>query len=325
MLKVEDIVLAYRLLLGRDPESQAVVNNLCQTVHSIDQLREQFYASPEFLDRMGQLLKTPQNVLQRHPFNLPQIPIQVDCTESKLDEMLLRIANEWEFLGSNDPYWSVITQPQYHLDQFEGHREQFYISGKYTTDIFLASLRRNGINPSLLSNCLDFGCGVGRMLLSLSKAFAKVYQVDVSNNHLVLAKKQAERENISNVEFIHCNNLSLVDSLPNFDALVSVITLQHNPPPVIFSVLKHLLNLLNPGGAAYFQIPTYRNGYLFEIERYLNSPAPNTLEMHFLPQKDIYRAIYEAGCICLEVREDNMVGNENTMLSNSFIVHKPKL
>jgi hypothetical protein len=97
LLKVEDVVLAYRLLLGRDPESQSVVNNLCQTVHSIDQLREQFYASPEFLDRMGQLLKTPQNVLQRHPFNLPQIPIQVECAESKLDEMLLRIANEWEF------------------------------------------------------------------------------------------------------------------------------------------------------------------------------------------------------------------------------------
>ena len=61
---------------------------------------------------------------------------------------------------------------------------------------------------------------------------------------------------------------------------------------------------------------------LAEIENYLNTSAPNTLEMHFLPQIDVFRAINESGCACLEVREDGMVGHENLMLSNSFVIQK---
>jgi hypothetical protein len=101
-----------------------------------------------------------------------------------------------------------------------------------------------------------------------------------------------------------------------------VIVLQHNPPPVTVWILKKLLACLNPGGVAYIQIPTYRNGYLFEAERYLQTAQPNTLEMHFLPQHEVFRVISESGCICLEIREDGMVGDESMMLSNTFLIQK---
>ena len=73
---------------------------------------------------------------------------------------------------------------------------------------------------------------------------------------------------------------------------------------------------------AYIQIPTYRAGYLFEVERYMHTKAPNTLEMHFLPQQDIFKIINATRCLCLEVREDGMVGAEDKMLSNTFLIQK---
>jgi len=317
-----EVIFAYRLFLGRDPESRDVINNLCQSIHSIEELSSEFYKSAEFLKRMGEIMEMPQKVAERHPFYLPNIPVEVDCSEEVLESMFSRIAREWVSLGEADPYWSVITQPQYHLDEFESHRQQFFDSGSHISSLFLAALRRCGINPNFIESCLDYGCGVGRVTAHLAKTFPKVIGVDISQPHLDLAKVFLGSQSISNIELIHCDHVRMIHSLPQVDSLLSVITLQHNPPPVIFWLLKNLLDLLKPGGVAFIQLPTYRNGYLFEIEHYLNTPTPNTLEMHFLPQQFVFRAIEEAECICLEVREDGMVGHENLMLSNSFVIQK---
>ena len=322
MISADEVQLAYRLFLGREPENEDVVNDLCQSVHTVDELRAEFYKSAEFRKYMEEILDASPKVAQRHPFHLPNIPVDVDCSDDVLDMMFSRIADEWSNLGKVDPYWSVITQPQYHLDQFDGHREQFFNSGSHISNLFLASLRRCRINPNLLESCLDFGCGVARVSAQLANIFPRVIGVDISKPHLELAKSFCESGNIKNVELIHLERIRMVQSLPQVDLILSVITLQHNPPPVIYWLIKNLLGLLKSGGVAFLQVPTYRNGYLFEIENYLNTSAPNTLEMHFLPQIDVFRAINESGCACLEVREDGMVGHENLMLSNSFVIQK---
>jgi len=322
LLSPDEIVLAYRLLLGRDPESQDVVNNICQTTQSVSQLREIFLNSAEFRDRMGQILDKPQQVRLRHPFHSPHIPVESSVNADQLFLMFERINKEWEHLGETDPYWSVVTQPHYHIDQFDQHRSQFFTSGNHICDIFLSSLRRNNVNPNHLTTCLEVGAGVGRVTSYLSKAFPKVIAADISQHHLNLAREHLASENTQNVEIQHWQNLHALDNLSNIDAILSVITLQHNPPPLISWMLGKLLSALNPGGVAYFQIPTYRNGYLFEVDRYLHSEAPKTLEMHFLPQQDIFRVVAESNCICLEIREDGMVGDEDKMLSNTFLIQK---
>lgn len=322
MISADEVRLAYFLFLGREPENENVIKSMLQSVHSIEELRAEFFKSAEFLKHVQKILDNTQKFAQRHPFYLPNIPVEVDCPEDILEAMFSRIASAWSNLGKIDPYWSVITQPEYHLDRFEEHREQFVNSGSHISNLFLASLRRCGLNPNLLESCLDFGCGVGRVSIHLSKIFPKVIGIDISKPHLDLAKSLLESGNIQNIELIHLDHAFTVQFLPQVDAILSVITLQHNPPPFIYWCIKNLLGLLKSGGVAFIQVPTYRNGYLFEINHYLNTPAPNTLEMHFLPQKDVFRAIYESGCVCLEVREDGMVGHENLMLSNSFVIQK---
>ena len=173
-----------------------------------------------------------------------------------------------------------------------------------------------------MNSCLEVGCGVGRVTSFLAKAFPKVIAADISSSHLELARKYLEEQNVTNVDLQHFSNTYALESLPKVDSILSVITLQHNPPPIIAWMLGKLLLALNPGGVAYIQIPTYRNGYLFEVERYLQSEAPKTLEMHFLPQYEIFRIVAESDCICLEIREDGMVGDEDKMISNTFLIQK---
>lgn len=322
MITPEQVTLAYQLLLGRDPESADIVNNLCQTVHSISALRENFMRSAEFRQRMGEVLEKNQHVQLRHPFHLPHIPVQSEISDEHMRAMFKRVKHEWEYLGETEPYWSTITQPQYHTDQFEGHRDQFYQSGKYVVDIFMAAMRRSNINPNNIQKLLDVGCAVGRVTQHLAAQFPKVIASDISLPHINIAKTQLSNQNMNNVEFIHFEDPLALYQLPSVDAVLSVIVLQHNPPPLIRWILKNLLACLNPGGVAFIQIPTYRNGYLFEVERYLQSPQPNTLEMHFLPQQDIFKVIEDADCVCLEIREDGMVGDESLMLSNTFLIQK---
>lgn len=323
MLSQEEVVLAYRLMLGRDPENADVVNNLCQTVHNVAKLREVFIGSAEFQQRMGDLLGSQQYVRQRHPFTMPSIPVEVTVSDTALAQMFERIHQAWEFLGETDPYWSVVTQPQYHLDQFATHKEQFFKSGKYSADLFFSALRRNHVNPNLIGLCLEVGCGVGRITNYLAQTVEQVLGADISAHHLDIAREHLTKEGRTNVTLKQLADIQALNDLPPVDAIFSVITLQHNPPPVIAWMLRTLLACLKPAGVAYLQIPTYRNGYLFEVERYLNTAPTKALEMHFLPQHEVFKIVAEAGCRCLEIREDSMVGEESKMLSNTFVIQKP--
>jgi hypothetical protein len=87
-------------------------------------------------------------------------------------------------------------------------------------------------------------------------------------------------------------------------------------------MLFALLANLRSGGVAFLQIPTYKNGYLFEVDRYLASPSSEKLEMHYLPQHEVFKLFAEANCQCLEVREDNMVSGDDQVLSNTFLFQK---
>ena len=115
---------------------------------------------------------------------------------------------------------------------------------------------------------------------------------------------------------------SLVERLPEFDVFLSVIVLQHNPPPLIVLILKSLLNKLQPGGIAYFQVPTYRRNYRFRVDEYLRSASPTGgMEMHFLPQHILFDVLQHTGCSLLECREDFCTGDHQT-ISNSIFARK---
>jgi SAM-dependent methyltransferase len=322
MVTPEEVSHAYKLFLGREPENADVVAGYCQNAQSLEQLSHIFMSSPEFMRRMSSAVEKPQVNRHRHPFNLPRIPVETQVSPEVLGQMFERIHKQWDHLGATEPYWSIVTQPQNYMAEFDQNRELFFASGNSTCQNFLATLRRCGIKPAQLETCLEVGCGVGRVTRYLAEAFNKVIATDISAKHLDLAKTYLAEHGTHNVELQHLHNVEQLRQLPQVDAIMSVITLQHNPPPIMASMVSIMLSHLRPGGVAYLQIPTYKNGYFFEAERYLASTPPDTLEMHYLPQPDLFKLFADARCQCLEVREDGMVSDEDQMLSNTFLVQK---
>src|SRR6185312_16344062 len=101
-----------------------------------------------------------------------------------------------------------------------------------------------------LQTCFELGCGVGRLTVWLAKSFKKVIAADISQPHLHLAREAAAERGINNIKFQLLNKISEIERLPRFDCFVSIIVLQHNPPPVIGYMLKILFEKLKPGGFA---------------------------------------------------------------------------
>ncbi len=84
------------------------------------------------------------------------------------------------------------------------------------------------------------------------------------------------------------------------------------------TIYAKLLQCLRPGGVAVVQMPTFIKGQRFSVVDYLASPV-EPMEMNALPQRDVFRIIAEQGCIPLEVREDDHLG-EVDGISTTFAV-----
>jgi SAM-dependent methyltransferase len=146
--------------------------------------------------------------------------------------------------------------------------------------------------------------------------------VDVSKGHLKLAEEFCLESGISNINWIHLDSLSGLAALPEVDAFYSRIVLQHNPPPVSQFILKNLLAKLNPGGVGFFQVPTYMQGYQFNIDPYLEASREATqMEMHPIPQSRIFKICEDENVRVLEVFEDQCCRDVEG-ISNTFVVQK---
>jgi hypothetical protein len=113
-----------------------------------------------------------------------------------------------------------------------------------------------------------------------------------------------------------------VEDLPKVDVALSILVLQHNPPPVIGFLVNALIRSLSPGGVVFLQVPTYRLDYTFSITDYLAEQASQGVEMHVLPQRMIFEIVQSAGARVLEVIDDNWTGLRYKEVSNTFVIQK---
>jgi hypothetical protein len=157
--------------------------------------------------------------------------------------------------------------------------------------------------------------------LALATIFKKVHGYDISSNHLAMAQKRASDKGIHNVKFHLCSPDRIKD-LEDCDFFYSRIVFQHNPPPLIRDLIRASLKSLRAGAFGIFQVPTYMTGYSFRIKEYLASPRKLDLEMHCIPQSEVFSLIAEAHCKLLEVREDGSIGLLGRWLSNTFVVQR---
>jgi 2-polyprenyl-3-methyl-5-hydroxy-6-metoxy-1,4-benzoquinol methylase len=239
--------------------------------------------------------------------------------------LIRRVHLAWEKLGRHQAHWSVLTAKKYQPDKLAEHLQEFYATGEGSVARVAATFQRCGVLPPPGSECLEFGCGVGRMTLWLATHFAKVHACDVSAPHLEKGREYLGEQGLHNVAWHHVRSLNVLDDLPKVDVVISEIVLQHNPPPVMLRILHNLLKSLKPGGVAFLQIPTYSSRYEFRSSSYLQRPEDSHgMEMHILPQRVVFEEFSRAGVDLLEVIEDTKVGEGAPLLSNTFVVQRRK-
>lgn len=352
MVTRQEVADAYRYILGREPESAAAVDSHLE-VKSVAELRKLFLESPEF----GSLYarhgihgqpptpmpvsdqpnsgptdsgtSNPEHDAQAYvekfipAMDLPFIQVDTEASPAELKTLLNRIKCEWEEFGRDEPHWSVLTHDSYKKDSLEKNRQEFFSSGKHVANIIQSFAERNGLTLGAFKRCFELGCGVGRLTLQLAGMFPRVIGADISHFHLDICKEELRRAGFSNVELLCLTDAANLQEIPEFDFFVSLIVLQHNPPPVMKVLLETILAKLKPGGVGIFQIPTYRKGYRFDLGEYLHHPGLPHMEMHVLPQPVVFEVIGRSGCRVIEVREDSFAsGRTSESLSNTFFVRK---
>jgi SAM-dependent methyltransferase len=315
-LSREQIVWAYRVLFDLDPENEKAVVD-AHSYGSMEGLRNAILASDEFRGRNS----SPVVMTERPPSISPPLNIELAADETTSAALLARVAAAWEALGEKCPHWSVLSADQFSPERIATTEPEFYRSGATDVAGLMATLVRAGMDSGRFRTLFEFGCGVGRVTSHLAARFPRIEACDVSPSHIRLAEATIQAANIHNVTIVRAKMPHFGMTEP-FDLWFSRIVLQHNPPPIIKLILERALNLLTPCGAAVFQVPTYARGYRFRVAEYLTSSGKVAgIEMHVLPQSEIFAIAQSAGCIPVEVMEDDSVGVPG-WISSVFVFRK---
>jgi SAM-dependent methyltransferase len=183
----------------------------------------------------------------------------------------------WKKWGQADPYYAVLTSEKYRGENLAPNVAEFFATGQdHITDL-LEHLHRlyDGMTNG---TALDFGCGVGRLLIPLALRYERAIGVDISEGMLEEAAINFDKYGLSNATFVVST-----DTLPqvrgNLDLVHSMIVLQHIPARRGLQIMERLLNLLNPGGIAALHVPIsphslIRNAFNLATSRV---PGLNTL------------------------------------------------
>jgi SAM-dependent methyltransferase len=244
--------------------------------------------------------------------------VSLETSEAELSALLEATAMAWTALGKTNAYWSVLTWDIFLNGLDEG---VFFRTGVADVSALKAWFGRSGYALADVSSIMELGCGVGRVTRALAEEVRCIVAVDISEPHIELAKQHVTGG--ADLTWVHLNRIDDLDGLPRVDLLYSVITLQHNPPPVALRVLEKALDRVTPGGFAFFQVPTYAKGYAFDIGTY-KPAAGGGMEMHFLPQWAVFRALAARDFEVLEVQEDTSAGGSDVLSHTFFAKRHPR-
>jgi SAM-dependent methyltransferase len=316
---LEDVRACYRLILGREPEDDGVLQRHLDRNESLAALRGHFFRSEEFrFGRMGPVVASVPPEARA-----PEMDVAADLPEAMA--CFERVRRVWVKLGETSPHWSSLNDERFRPARIEENRRAFHASGAEDLALLAGALSRAGLpRDGSRRRLVEFGCGVGRATLQLMALARDVTGVDISAPHLALAKQEAEARRFFHLRWVRARPEAPMPP-QDYDVWFSRRTLQHNPPPLIRWILQRAFAGLRPGGLAMFQVPTFATGYRFSLAEYLTAKPPTQPEMHMMPQAEVLALAEEAGCRLVELREDTgLLGLDGrAWISNLFVFRKP--
>ena len=188
---------------------------------------------------------------------------------------------DWRELGATQPYWGVITHPDYRTENLTPESvEAFYASGlDYVGEMSRRLKQATGKAPG--GHALDFGCGAGRLTEAMTGCCTSVVGCDISPGMLEVARARGGKA-------------TYAETLPDgpFDWINSFIVFQHIPPKRGLERLKALLDRLAPGGAISLHFTIWR-------EARHETPQPQGWRKLFAPLLELRRPPVAAGTMMM--------------------------
>jgi SAM-dependent methyltransferase len=319
-LSRDDVIAGYRRVLGREPESEEVVDRHVAAHRDL----WSFVVALIESDEVGR--HQFEHAAARFIADQDSRRIEADAPPGATTLLLRRIEAAWSKFGEDEPYWSVLTDDLFRADGIDHATiEDFYGTGAEEVEAFEAACVRNSLPNTRQATVLDLGCGVGRVGEHFARSYDGYIGVDISESHLELARRRFAALGLTNARVMLLGDF--LAAKPAFDVFFSVLSLQHSPPPVMLHLLEVCLARLHPGGYAFFQLPCYLYNYEFRLSEYLNhasaaAEGPEAMEMHALPQARVFRALAEAGLVTVEVLPYPRIGPIG--FSYVFVARKPR-
>ncbi len=166
---------------------------------------------------------------------------------------------DWERFGETDPYWAVLTDDRFRRKNLSAQAlEEFYRTGEHHVESVLASIRSHVDADFAPASALDFGCGVGRLVVALAKTCQRVVGVDVSDHMLAEARAQCESRGLTNVRFVKGDD-DLSQVREKFDLVHSFLVMQHIPTARGERLFERLVERMNDDAVGVIHV-TYAVG-----------------------------------------------------------------
>lgn len=160
----------------------------------------------------------------------------------------------WEDFGVNDAYYSVLTFEKYRKANLnEAAMADFFLSGREHVASVLDVFERHFHLENAPGRAIDYGCGVGRVLLPLAERCGSVVGVDISHAMLSEARSNADRLGLENFELQNADGFLQADD-ERYDLVHSYIVLQHIDPATGYELIRIMIERLNPGGVGMFHV-----------------------------------------------------------------------
>lgn len=158
----------------------------------------------------------------------------------------------WVEWGERDPYFAVVTIDKFHRDNLDADAKQaFFETGRQHVEDIWADLVDVAGGEFRPEAALDYGCGVGRILLPLAERCERVIGVDISQPML-----DEVRKNATGYPNIECRSVDefLSDASARYDLVHTFIVLQHIPPRQGYGVIGQLASGLAGGGVGMIHV-----------------------------------------------------------------------
>lgn len=114
---------------------------------------------------------------------------------------------------------------------------------------FISKALREVVKLDESAKILDIGCGPGKWSLMYAKKFSSVRAIDISQKMICLARENARRENLGNIDFqtMSVSDLEIPDQ--TYDLVNCVTVLQHIPSDVDWrSAVREIVRVTKGNG-----------------------------------------------------------------------------